>query len=301
MKNKIKRNNIIIFSLLLIMGLFLFDPQNASMEEDVEVYNGGSSTERPGTITIWAGKGNIPDGYILCDGSTYTIEQYPELFEILGSTYGGNGLTTFKVPDFKGKISVGKDSTVEFNTIGKTGGNKTETLTVEQLPSHNHTFTGDSHTHTFNGSSVNSSTESANHTHSLSSHTHSVAAASGTTNSAGEHTHSLSFKNASNEAANYGLNYGGTGGYTNRMIVLASGNMDATTASGYHDHHVTVPAVTTGGHSATTSSAGAHTHTVTGAGTNSSTKVSGTIGNTGTGNAHNNLQPYIVLRYIIKY
>lgn len=82
----------------------------------------------------------VPDGYLICDGSAVSRTTYAELFGVIGTTYGaGNGSTTFNLPNYKGKVGVGKNSAdTDFSTIGKTGGEKEHTLTVEEMPSHAH-------------------------------------------------------------------------------------------------------------------------------------------------------------------
>lgn len=82
----------------------------------------------------------IPEGWLRCDGSAVSRTTYSQLFSVIGTSYGvGDGSTTFNLPNKKGKVSVGYDSAqTEFNAVGKTGGAKTHTLTVEQMPSHNH-------------------------------------------------------------------------------------------------------------------------------------------------------------------
>lgn len=79
----------------------------------------------------------------------------------------------------KGKVLVGLNSDdVDFNTIDKTGGQKTVTLTVSQMPQHTHTFTGNSHSHTLNSHThsinITSGNQSANHTHSVGAHAHGL-------------------------------------------------------------------------------------------------------------------------------
>ena len=82
----------------------------------------------------------IPNGWLLCDGSVIEQEDYPELFEVLAGNYGIISREEIRLPDLRGKVTVGKDSTdTDFNTLGKTGGEKTHTLTVSEMPKHNHT------------------------------------------------------------------------------------------------------------------------------------------------------------------
>lgn len=81
-----------------------------------------------------------PEKWLICDGSAVERDKYRKLFEAIGTTYGsGDGSTTFNIPNLKGKVVVGIDSTdTAFNTIGKTGGEKAHKLTVDEMPRHNH-------------------------------------------------------------------------------------------------------------------------------------------------------------------
>lgn len=82
----------------------------------------------------------VPDNWLLCDGRAVSRTTYSQLFNIIGTTFGvGDGSTTFNLPNMKGKIPVGYDSSqTDFNSIGKTGGEKTHILTVDELAPHNH-------------------------------------------------------------------------------------------------------------------------------------------------------------------
>lgn len=92
-----------------------------------------------GTIMPYSGS-EEPVNWITCDGRELNRFEYEDLFTIIGTTYGeGDGSTTFNIPNLKGKIPVGFDSEDgDFNAVGKTGGEKTHTLTIEEMPKHRH-------------------------------------------------------------------------------------------------------------------------------------------------------------------
>lgn len=92
-----------------------------------------------GTIIAWAPQ-TPPDGWLVCDGSAVSRTTYATLFNAIGTTYGaGNGTTTFNLPNLKGRVPVGRDaSDAQFDSLGETGGSKTHTLSINEIPSHNH-------------------------------------------------------------------------------------------------------------------------------------------------------------------
>ncbi|AYD84510.1 minor tail protein [Microbacterium phage Miaurora] len=92
-----------------------------------------------GAIYAFAGS-NAPANYVPMDGRQLSRIEYPALFALIGVTYGpGNGSTTFNVPDARGRALVSIDTTqTEFNALGKKGGAKTHTLTVNEMPKHRH-------------------------------------------------------------------------------------------------------------------------------------------------------------------
>jgi microcystin-dependent protein len=109
-----------------------------------------------GTINAYAGV-NAPGGWLLCNGTEVSRSIYNKLFDIIGTIYGnGDGSTTFNLPDLRGRVVVSVDTTQpEFNVLGETGGSKTHTLTIDEMPSHSHSINDPGHSHTFaNGDSM---------------------------------------------------------------------------------------------------------------------------------------------------
>lgn len=92
-----------------------------------------------GEIRLFAGN-FAPRGWMFCDGTIYSISTYEVLYTILGTTYGGNGQTTFGVPDLRGRIAVGtgQGAGLQNITLGQVGGTETVTMTTAQMPMHTH-------------------------------------------------------------------------------------------------------------------------------------------------------------------
>lgn len=238
-----------------------------------------------GVITAFGGS-SAPTGWLLCDGTAVSRSTYADLFAVVSTTYGsGDGSTTFNLPDLKGKVPVGKDaSQTEFDTLGETGGAKTVTLSSSEIPSHVHNVSAYSHTASVGSTDI--------------SHTHTF---SGTVAGDGAHTHTITVSDTHQHPINYsGRTSGTTGGY---------GVIDGT---GYSGTFIQTGSNTAG---SITASAASSTHSHTYSGTTSAASISMdhnhsiSIDNhaakntdaTGGGGAHNNLQPYIVVNYIIKH
>jgi microcystin-dependent protein len=78
-----------------------------------------------------------PRNWALCNGQLMAINQNQALFSLLGTTYGGNGQTTFALPDLRGRIPNGFGANY---TLGELGGVSSVTVNISQLPAHNHAW-----------------------------------------------------------------------------------------------------------------------------------------------------------------
>lgn len=87
-----------------------------------------------GEIRIFAGN-FAPAGWALCDGQSLAIAENDALFTLIGTTYGGDGQATFRVPDLRGRLPMHQGNA---RTIGEAFGSQAATLTVAQIPSHTH-------------------------------------------------------------------------------------------------------------------------------------------------------------------
>lgn len=258
-----------------------------------------------GTVLSFSGE-TPPEGYLLCHGQTLSRNEYADLFNIIGSKYGnGDGNTTFNLPDLRSRIAIGLDNRdTSFNQIGNIGGEKNHAITLKELPAHHHsatTTTDSSGTHMHSASS-----------NSIAGHTHSI---TGTATSAGGHTHTINnsgtlnipiyVDNVASGTNKVGFYPKGTGfsninsiftwdeGTQNHQVSAIGGvHAHSMNSTGAHTHSISGTAVSNGSHShsITINNSGAHTHT-----------GNTIISDTGDGSAHNNMQPYIILNYIIKY
>lgn len=250
--------------------------------QTIPVYGDGSnfytavtSTVPAGSIQMWA-TATAPSGYLLCNGASYSTTSYPNLFSVIGYTYGGSA-GTFYLPSFNGYMPIGAQSGV-YN-LAATGGTTTITLGTTNLPSHTHTFSGGTssentgHTHFF---SANTGGTSNDHAHSISDP---------------GHYHSYRLDENGGNIAIVG-NQGNVGGLTLPEGTGPQGSISTFTQS------ATTGITGTGGQNA------GHTHAVSGStndiSNNHNHTYSGTTGGTGSGTAITTISPYLVINFIIK-
>lgn len=109
------------------------------------------NTDAPGVVKMYGGT-VAPAGYLLCHGQEISRATYKDLFDVVGTAGGaGNGTTTFNVFDYRGRMPIGVNAAdAALDIVGESGGSKTHTLTVAEMPSHNH-----SHKHAIDGDTGN--------------------------------------------------------------------------------------------------------------------------------------------------
>lgn len=243
---------------------------------------------------IWEFAGNaIPPGWLLADGSAVSRSQYPNLFRAIGIQHGaGNGTTTFNLPNRVGRVGVGRDpGQTEFATIAQVGGTKDKTM---------------------------------NHTHSLQSHSHTRTAATPSANDTGGWTGAAGWVGPSSHQGWYGetqdhahqartttLNGAAGDGQqgfamnnqhnsfqttdrTGQTTVATSGPTPIGSNTGTQDH--------THGLENHTHALMGHTHTWAHTHADSyGTSPTNTTTDSSATASSGNLQPYVVMNYIVKY
>lgn len=257
-----------------------------------------------------------PPGWLVCDGSLQPIGSYQALFSLLGTTYGGNGTSTFGLPDLRGRFPMGiGQGPRTLRRFGDHGGDEQATLTLAQLTQHNHSAAGHTHLmpHTHSTPTHN---HGMPHTHTVSAHNHPMAH----THDMGAHTHTTPHShqancNPINESADPTGRLPGKGGGTAYATApakaMASGfiSQDSTPSS--------APSVAnTGASSAANTGDGGAGNTGTPSNANTADAAAGVTGNpsnantgdgvggtgaTGGGGPLTIMNPFQCLNFIIAY
>lgn len=141
------------------------DAPASPSEGEVLTYSSGAWTSAvaipAGVVMHWAAAAGAPTGWLLCDGRAISRTTYAALYSAIGETWGvGDGSTTFNIPDLRGRVVVALDdmgtatgdalrlanttfSSGGRSSVGSTAGTDTHTLTVAQIPAHDHDVTVD--------------------------------------------------------------------------------------------------------------------------------------------------------------
>jgi microcystin-dependent protein len=199
-----------------------------------------------GNIIAFSGN-TIPEGYLECDGSAVSRDEYPDLFSVIGTSYGaGDGSTTFNLPNLSGRVALGASQSY---SVGANGGEEAHSLAALELPSHIHLIP--EHTH---GNSIDAKTPSLSHTI-----TQPV----------------LTYTRINNSANSQVYSAGSTTFYSGRSNKTMSRATNLAIAN-----HPATPCTVTGG--------------ILDCPTFNTES-------TGGGVAHNNMMPYLAVKYLIRY
>jgi microcystin-dependent protein len=106
---------------------------------------------------------NDHNGWLICDGRSLTRADYAYLFSVIGTSFGSVDADTFRLPDARGRVlgTTGAGSGLTSRSLGASVGAETHTLTVGEMPSHNHGVTDPGHTHSYTNQSNDQNTDNA--------------------------------------------------------------------------------------------------------------------------------------------
>ena len=282
----------------------------------------------PGIILEYAGP-TAPQGWLICDGTNKAINEFPDLYAVLQTRYGPGTADTFALPNLVGRTVIGAGITAGITTrvLAAKGGEEEVALSINNLAAHTHTVTDPGHTHTVSHSHTISG--DPGHTHSIAGHTHNVYAgyeagsnvlslaseigeALASSNSAFfNHTHAFGYAFrgipsvdvSDNMPSVHILDNHSTGNGTGTSLLSGSGN-----ATGYfieqlggvtYDTQLQITIASIAASSTGSGGRGSFSTQVA-TPTTSSGQTSISVASNGSGAKHNNMQPFLVLNFIIK-
>lgn len=256
-----------------------------------------------GALFMWP-VATAPSGYLLCDGTSYNITTYQNLYNVLGTSYNiaGDAAGTFRVPDMRGKFGLGASSTYALSPAASAkGGEVNHTLLLGELAAHGHSFTGIDHTHSMQGHTH----PGVNHLHGMDhyhtwsaqgSHTHGI--------SDGGHSHQVgigspspitgvgtgsTFYQAVSATATTGANLQVNSGLSILAANIPAGNTvyASQTNAAWASTTAADRDLTTGGPSVGNTAG-------------SDRSLASTTANSGSGTPHNNMPPFQTMNFIIR-
>ena len=260
---------------------------------------------KSGIMMIWP-TDTAPSGWLLCFGQAISRAGNSGLFAAIGTVFGvGDGSTTFNLPDYRGRVPLGKDNmggasanrvtSAQADAIGGAEGAENNSLTEAQMPAHVHTgpdhlHTGPDHLHTI-----------TNHVHTGPSHTH---AGPSHVHTGPAHTHGITANDEIGLATDIFVRSVSGGESTDHTQSDGTGNTGAggtgdTGSAGAGNTGSNGTGNTGSSGTGNTGSAGAGNTGSNGTG-NTGSSGTGNTGSKGSGGAHNNMSPYLTLNYIIK-